>query len=70
MTLEQQVLDLPASEKLKLMEAIWGSLTEAPEAVQSPDWHKAALAETAERYRTGKEEAIDWESAKKQLRSE
>lgn len=48
MTLEQQVLELPPAEKLKLMENIWGSLTKDADR-PSPEWHQSVLAETAER---------------------
>ena len=69
MTLVQQVLELPRSEKLKLMEKIWGSLSQDSD-FPSPEWHNSALSETAERYAAGKEEALDWADAKEKLRSE
>jgi putative addiction module component (TIGR02574 family) len=32
-------------ERLQTMELLWTSLTQTPEAVPSPDWHGAVLAE-------------------------
>ena len=32
-------------ERLQTMELLWTSLTRTPEAVPSPDWHGAVLAE-------------------------
>ena len=32
-------------ERLQAMELLWASLTRAPEAVPSPDWHGEVLAD-------------------------
>lgn len=64
-----EIRSLPVQEKLQMMETLWESLSQDPD-LPSPDWHGAALAETAERYAAGKEESVDWETAKKRLRSE
>ena len=42
-TLRDEILRLPASERLKLVEEIWDSLAATPEDVPIPDWHKAEL---------------------------
>jgi putative addiction module component (TIGR02574 family) len=39
--LRDEILRLPADERLKLLEEIWDSLT--PEDVPVPDWHKEEL---------------------------
>lgn len=67
--MEQQALELPIQEKLKLMDALWGSLA-AGSDYESPDWHRYALAETNERYAAGEEEAVDWDAAKRRLKAE
>ena len=41
--LRDEILQLPPSERLKLLEEIWDSLATAPEDVPIPDWHKAEL---------------------------
>ena len=64
MTVEA-IRDLPRSEKLKLMEALWEALTRPEDAFQSPAWHAAELAETERRLAEGKEQMLDWESCEK-----
>ena len=55
-------------EKLKLMELLWEQLSRPDEAFESPGWHDQALKETARRLEEGKEQVLDWEAAKKDLR--
>ena len=60
---------LPRSEKLKLLEALWEDLSGSDSELESPAWHERELAETERRLAEGKEEVMDWESAKKTLRA-
>ena len=60
---------LPRSEKLKLMEALWEDLSRLDSEYESPAWHAKELAETEQRLKDGKEQVLDWETAKKALRS-
>ena len=55
-------------EKLRAMEALWSDLSHDDGNVPSPAWHKEILDEREARLKTGKEEPIDWETAKQQLR--
>lgn len=68
MTVEA-VRELPRSEKLKLMEALWEALSRPDDEFESPAWHANELAETERRLTEGKEQSLDWETAKKTLRS-
>ena len=61
---------LPRSEQLKWMEVLWEELSKAGEEFQSPAWHGKELAETEQRLAEGKEETLDWETAKKALRDQ
>ena len=61
--------ELPRSEKLKLMEALWEALSQPDDAFKSPAWHANELAETERRLTEGQEQVLDWETAKKTLRS-
>ncbi len=65
----QAVHQLPRSEKLKLMEALWEDLSRADGELQSPAWHAEELAATEQRLAEGKEPVLDWDAAKKELRS-
>ncbi|HEY6620163.1 MAG TPA: addiction module protein [Steroidobacteraceae bacterium] len=54
-------------EKLRLM-ALWESLSREEARLESPPWHQEALRETAARHDAGKEQPIDWDIAKRELR--
>ena len=54
-------------EKLRLMEALWADLSRHADTLELPAWHAQALRETEHRVAEGKETAIDWETAKKEL---
>jgi len=69
MTIEA-VRQLPRSEKLRLMETLWEELSRPENEFESPAWHAHELAETERRLAEGKEQVMDWEAAKKKLRSQ
>jgi hypothetical protein len=60
---------LPRSEKLKLMETLWEELSRPDEEFESPAWHAQELAATERRMAEGKEQVLDWGTAKESLRS-
>ncbi|MFQ3168058.1 MAG: hypothetical protein ACI8QI_000595 [Limisphaerales bacterium] len=70
MTVQQQVLQLPKTEKLKLMEMLWADLSESEADFESPAWHEKALRETEQRLELGEEQTHDWEVAKRKLREQ
>jgi hypothetical protein len=57
-------------EKLRLMEALWTDLSRHADDMELPSWHAQALRETEQRVAEGKESAIDWETAKNELRQQ
>lgn len=57
-------------DKLRVMESIWADLSRNEANVPSPDWHGPVLREREERLRSGQEQFMDWEEAKKQLRDQ
>ena len=65
----QAVEQLPRSEKLKLMEALWEDLSRPDSEFESPAWHAEELAATERRLAEGKEQILDWEATKQELRS-
>lgn len=65
---EVEILKLPRSEKLKLMETLWADLSRDEAELESPAWHAEALRETSERRARGEEKAMDWDDAKARLR--
>lgn len=60
---------LPAIEKLKIIEALWGDLVNEEAMLPAPAWHAAELKQTEAAYLAGTVEIVDWELAKKELRS-
>jgi hypothetical protein len=64
LTIENMTWD----EKLRAMEEQWKSLSREESRLESPPRHEEALRETAARHDAGKEQLIDWEAAKRELR--
>jgi hypothetical protein len=60
---------MPVAEKLKLMEALWDSLsTPTDKNVESPPWHAAALKQAEDELAAGTARFVDWADAKDSLR--
>ena len=59
---------MTTEEKLQAMEALWVDLSRDPDQVPSPSWHGDVLRERAQRVQEGREQFVDWETAKRQLR--
>ncbi len=60
---------LPNIEKLKIVESLWSDLTAEEAEIPPPHWHEAVLRKTEAEYLAGRMEAMDWQEAKKELRS-
>jgi len=54
---------------LRAMEEQWESLSQEEAKLESPPWHEEALRGTAARHDSGKEQPIDWDAAKRELRN-
>ncbi|WP_427551539.1 addiction module protein [Methylomonas sp. MS20] len=64
-----ELRQLPATEKLKLIEALWDDLLDNENDVPALPWHQEELQRTEVAYAAGDVEAVDWRQAKKALRS-
>ena len=64
-----QIEQMSRAEKLQAMEAIWSRLLESGTEPSSPPWHNEELQKTADREAAGTERIIDWEEAKRDLRT-
>jgi putative addiction module component (TIGR02574 family) len=64
--LRDEILQLPPSERLKLLEEIWDSLATTPEDVPIPDWHKAELDRRLDNPAPGPGES--WDEVRARLR--
>jgi hypothetical protein len=63
------IAQLPVAEKLKLMEALWDSLSvNADGGYESPAWHEQTLKQSEGNLTAGTAHFVDWTAAKEQLR--
>ena len=60
---------LPAIEKIKVIEALWGDLATDESNLQPLSWHESELKKTEAAFLAGDIEAVDWREAKKELRA-
>lgn len=60
---------LPADEKLRIIETLWSDIAGMDDDIQVPEWHEKQLMETEAAYHAGQVEVLDWNDAKKELRS-
>ena len=64
-----QVFELAPSEKLQLLEDLWGSIAQAPEQIPVLDWQKEELAKRKAAYLQNPDSGRSWEEAKERIRS-
>ncbi len=64
LTLEQ----VSWAEKLQAMEGLWESLSQDEDRLESPAWHADALEETRQNHAAGREQPVDWQAAKQEVR--
>lgn len=66
LTLEKMSVE----EKIQAMEAIWDDLCERADSLASPTWHGDVLADRESGRQGGDDEAIDWETAKQNIKKQ
>ncbi len=69
MSINLPLKDMTVREKLAVMESLWEDLARTPETIESPAWHKTVLDERRQRSTEGTSQFVDWETAKKDIRS-
>ena len=50
----EEIRSMPPKDRIILMEELWESLCQDSMTVESPEWHKEALAERREMIESGK----------------
>jgi putative addiction module component (TIGR02574 family) len=60
--------EMTVEEKLQAMEAIWASLSQNVDEIESPAWHGEVLRERQRQVDAGETAFIPWEEAKENLR--
>jgi putative addiction module component (TIGR02574 family) len=65
------IVAMPVSEKLRLMETLWDSLcVQLPTDMKSPEWHEPVLADRMRRIAGGEETTSPWPEAKERIRAQ
>lgn len=63
-----EILALPVSDRLRIVETIWDSIAAEPDKVPVTDAQKKEIEARLEDYRRDPTIAIPWEEARKRLR--
>ena len=58
------------TEKMEIIDTVWGHIRQHPEDIEWPDWHEVYLKKIEEEIASGKAKFIDFETAKKMLLEE
>jgi len=61
------ILELSVAERLQLVEEIWDSIAEVPEALELTEVQKSELDRRLAEYRKDPSSAIPWEKVKERL---
>ena len=61
------IAEMPVQTRIQLVEDIWDSIAEIPEAVEIPTWHKRELEERLEAYHANPNEGSPWSDVKKKV---
>jgi len=67
MIAQAELRQLPLVEKLALFELLWAEISNEPEQIDVPQWHKDILDERESAFQRGEIIAIDWQEAKKMI---
>lgn len=61
------IAQMPVDERIQLVEDIWDSIAELPEAVKVPDWHKDELDRRLDAYHANPSEGAPWSEVRTHL---
>jgi putative addiction module component (TIGR02574 family) len=62
-----EIAEMPIQQRIQLVEDIWDSIAEMPEAVQIPEWHKKELEKRLEAYHANPDKCSPWQEVKKRI---
>ena len=63
-----EILELPVAERLRLLELIWDSITEVPEAVPVSDALRAELEDRLAEFEANPEGGLSWDEVRESVR--
>ncbi len=61
------LLNLPVEERLRLVEDLWDSIAEVPEAIELTETQRGELDERLERYRLDPQAGSPWQDVKARI---
>ena len=61
------IAEMPIQQRIQLVEDIWDSIVEMPEAIEIPEWHKNELNKRLEAYHANPSEGSPWKEVKKRI---
>ena len=64
------IVAMPVSERLKLMETLWDSLCGQAAGPQIPRWHDDVLQERLKRLASGDDTTSSWSEARERIRAQ
>lgn len=62
--------DMTPVQRVELMEELWKAMSQRPDDYEVPERHRRILEERRAAVERGEIEYIDWEEAKRQIRSQ
>lgn len=60
--------EMTAAQRADLMEELWKAMSQSPEEIESPEWHRDVLLERERAVASGEIEFMDWEEAQTYIR--
>ena len=63
----EEVLRLPVAERIRIVEAIWDSIADSPEAVALTDEQKAELDRRLEAFESNPDEGSSWDEVRARI---
>ena len=64
-----EVFELPVSERIRAVQAIWDSVAADAERVPVTEWQKAELERRLREYRANPDQGASWDEVEARLRS-
>ena len=64
---KEDILNMSISERIQLVEDIWDSITEVPEAISLTDTQKKELDSRLDSYHKNPKEGSPWEQVRKRI---
>lgn len=61
------IAEMPIQKRIRLVEDIWDSIAELPDAVEIPEWRKKELQKRLEAYHENPQEGSPWADVKKRI---